>query len=73
MPWKQRRGYATVALRLLLPMAREVGLRRVQVTCDEDNEPSRRVIVANGGALERRYADNDGKAKLSFWIDLAAC
>jgi predicted acetyltransferase/N-acetylglutamate synthase-like GNAT family acetyltransferase len=71
VPWKRRRGYATEALRLLLPMAREVGLKRVQITCDVDNEPSRRVIEANGGALERSYQDDNGKAKLSFWIDLS--
>ena len=70
--WKRRRGYATAALRLLLPVAREVGLPRLQVTCDEDNEPSRRVIVANGGVLERSYPAENGKTKLSFWIDLLA-
>jgi len=72
VPWKRRRGYATAALRLLLPVAREVGLRRLQVTCDEDNEASRRVIVANGGVLERRYAAENGKPKLGFRIDLGA-
>ena len=43
-----------------------------RITCDEDNEPSRKVIVANGGAFERRYEDADGKAKLSFRVDLSA-
>jgi predicted acetyltransferase len=72
VPWKRRRGYATAALRLLLPVAREVGLKRLQLTCDDDNEPSRRVIVANGGVLERSYAADNAKTKLSFWIDLSA-
>jgi predicted acetyltransferase len=70
VPWKRRRGYATEALRLLLPVAREVGLRRLQITCDEDNEPSRRVIAAKGGVFERRYRAANGKTKLSFWISL---
>jgi predicted acetyltransferase len=43
------------------------------VTCDDDNEPSRRVIVANGGVLNGSYQAANGKTKLSFWIDLAAC
>jgi predicted acetyltransferase/GNAT superfamily N-acetyltransferase len=73
VPWKRRRGYATEALRLALPVVRDVGLTRVWITCDVDNEPSRRVIEANGGAFERQYEDADGKAKLSFWIDLSAC
>lgn len=71
VPWKRRRGYATQALRLMLPVAREVGLPRVCILCEADNEPSRKVILANGGVFERRYTD-DGKTKLSFWIDLLA-
>jgi predicted acetyltransferase len=71
VPWKRRRGYATEALRLILPVAREVGLRRLQITCDDDNEASRQVIVANGGILERSYPAENGKTKLAFWIDLA--
>jgi predicted acetyltransferase len=73
VPWKRRHGYATEALRLLLPVAREVGLRRVELVCDETNEPSQRVIKANGGVLGRRYRTAEGAAKLSFWIDLSPC
>lgn len=69
VPWKRRRGYATQALALALPLARDVGLTRINITCDENNEPSRRVIVANGGVPAGRFAA-DGKLKLSFWIDL---
>jgi predicted acetyltransferase len=71
VPWKRRRGYATRALALVLPVAREVGLPRINITCNEDNEPSRRVIVANGGLLAGRI-EGDATPKLSFWIDLAA-
>jgi predicted acetyltransferase len=71
VPWKRRRGYATRALALVLPVAREVGLPRVNITCNEDNEPSRRVIVANGGVPAGSF-ETDGMVKLSFWIDLAA-
>jgi predicted acetyltransferase len=71
VPWKRRRGYATRALALLLPVARDVGLKRAQLTCDDDNEPSRRVIVANGGVVEGSYLAPNGKTKLSFWIDLS--
>ncbi len=67
VPWKRRRGYATRALALILPVAREVGLGRVEVTCDDDNEPSRRVIEKNGGVLVGRRG-----AKLVFRIDLGS-
>jgi len=69
VPWKRRRGHATEALRLLLPVARDVGLRRLTVTCFDDNEASRRVILANGGVLvgSGAYA---GRIRLFFRIDL---
>jgi len=70
VPWKRRRGYATRALALILPVAREVGLRRLEITCDDDNEPSRRVILANGGILTGTHPLPDDKAKLVFCIDL---
>jgi len=69
VPWKRRRGYATRALALILPVAREVGLHRVEITCDDDNEASRRVILANGGVpAGTRPAGR--KTKLAFTIDL---
>jgi predicted acetyltransferase len=49
VPWKQRRGYATQALRLMLPIAAGYGLAWADLTCDADNIGSRRVIEANGG------------------------
>ena len=55
VPWKQRLGYATQALRLLLPDARAEGLRYVEITTDPDNRPSQRVIEANGGVLVEEF------------------
>ena len=71
VPWKRRRGYATRALGLILPVAREVGLCRVEITCDEDNEPSRRVIERNGGVFVGTRPVPGSPAKLVFHIDLA--
>ncbi|MBL8324802.1 MAG: GNAT family N-acetyltransferase [Rubrivivax sp.] len=51
VPWQQRQGHATRALALMLDVARELGLVEVEITTDPDNEPSQRVIVANGGRL----------------------
>ncbi len=55
VPSKQRQGYATLALRLLLPEARAEGLAFVEITTDPDNVASRRVIEANGGVLVERF------------------
>lgn len=55
VPWKRRRGYATRALKLLLPQLRAEALEYIEVTTDADNIASRRVIEANGGTLVERF------------------
>ncbi|HYM24484.1 MAG TPA: GNAT family N-acetyltransferase [Vicinamibacterales bacterium] len=49
VPWKRGRGYATQALRELLPDAKAEGLKYVELVTDHDNVVSQRVIEANGG------------------------
>ena len=74
VPWKRNRGYATLALKLILADARAEGLSYVEVTTDPDNEASRRVIMANGGTLVGRFAklpQYGGAPSLKFRIDLA--
>jgi predicted acetyltransferase len=51
VPWKRQRGYATQALRQLLPDAVELGMRYVELTVTPGNEASRKVIEGNGGEL----------------------
>jgi len=69
--WKSGRGYATEALRQLLPLAREVGLPFVTITCDTDNYASRRVIEKNGGVLVGERKDNFlDVMKLVFRVDV---
>lgn len=55
VPWKRRRGYATAALRAILPDMAAEGLRYVEIVTDPDNMPSRRVIEANGGVLVETF------------------
>lgn len=49
VPHARGRGYATKALRDILPLAPTVGLRYVDLTTDPDNHASQRVITVNGG------------------------
>jgi len=73
VPWKQRRGHATEALRLLLLDAKAEGLPHVELTTDPDNVASQRVIVANGGVLVERFiktAQYGNAPGLRFRIDL---
>lgn len=55
VPWKRRRGYATQAVKALLPEAKALGLSFVEITTDMDNVPSQRVVLAAGGVLVERF------------------
>jgi len=55
VPWKQRRGYATRALREVLKDARARGLRYVEITTAVENAASKRVIEANGGIFIEEF------------------
>ena len=60
-PSARRRGHAAKALADALPIARDLGISRVLLTCDENNAGSRATIEKNGGVYEdtrngkRRY------------------
>jgi predicted acetyltransferase len=73
VPWKRRRGYATVALREILREFAAEGLRYAEITTDADNMPSRRVIEANGGVLVEEFmrpASLGGTPGLRYRISL---
>jgi predicted acetyltransferase len=74
VPWKQRRGYATQALAQMLLHARDEGLEYVELTTDEDNVASQKVMNANGAIFVERFTktrSQGGAESLRFRIDLA--
>jgi predicted acetyltransferase len=73
VPWKRNRGYATLALALILPAARDEGLPYVEITTNPENVASQRVIVANSGVLVERFTSGQAYGngeKLRFRITL---
>ena len=73
VPWKRNRGYATAALRLFLPEARQEGLAFVELTTDRSNVASCRVIEACGGQLVETFvkpAQLGGSEGLRYRISL---
>jgi predicted acetyltransferase len=65
VPEHRRQGHATAMLAEALVLCRALGVTRALVTCDDTNVGSRRVIEANGGALEE-VADSTCR----YWISL---
>lgn len=68
-PSERRRGYAKAMLALCLEKCRESGLDKVLITCNTENEGSRRTILACGGVFDRVTSDN-GVALERYWITL---
>jgi predicted acetyltransferase len=62
-PSARRRGHGLAAFRAVLPEAAALNIDPALVTCDWDNEPSRRIIEAAGGVLENQIG-----VKLRFWV-----
>lgn len=71
--WKRRNGYASEALKQILPEAVALGMPFVELTTDLDNHVSQRVIQKNGGVLHEQFvkpsSQGGGKA-LRFRIYL---
>lgn len=73
VPEFRRRGHATTILRLALRIASEkLGIRRVLVTCDDDNIGSIKTIESGGGILENVVTGPDlVTPKRRYWIRVA--
>jgi len=70
-PSQRGKGYATLLLEMMLGEARQLGLSRVLLTCDDDNFASARVIEKNGGKLLNKVeSDESSKLLRRYWIDL---
>jgi predicted acetyltransferase len=68
-PSERKKGNGTKILKLALIFAKQLGLSRVLVTCDDDNLGSAKIIENNGGVLENTI-ENEGKLKRRYWIDI---
>ena len=70
-PSKRNQGYGKKILGLSLKKARNMGLKKILMTCDKTNIASKRIIELNGGKLEKERSQGKGKPKkLFYWIRL---
>ena len=71
--WKRNQGYASEALKQILPEAIKLSMPFVELTTDIDNLFSQKVIKNNGGVLHERFvkpAVHGGTDGLRFRIHL---
>ena len=67
-PSERRKGYATEMIRQVVGKAREIGIPKILITCDDSNAGSEKAIVNNGGVYEYSV-DVDGAKVKRYWID----
>ena len=67
LPSARGRGLGRRLLSALLEECREMGMNRVLLTVQKENLPSRKVILANGGVLEKK---NKKYLTVPYWIGL---
>ena len=71
-PSEQGNGYATEQIALALNFCRKLNIRKVLITCKQENIASARTIIKNGGVLENEIpsAQEEGVVFQRYWIDL---
>ncbi|MBE8989478.1 GNAT family N-acetyltransferase [Nostoc sp. LEGE 12450] len=70
-PLQRSKGYGTKILAMTLEKARNIGLSRVLLTCNQDNFASARIIQKNQGKLTSQgFLENSDKIISRYWIDL---
>jgi predicted acetyltransferase len=70
-PSERRKGYAKEMLKMALPFCRELGIKRVLITCIDGNIGSEKTILANGGVYEYTiHEPNENEDLKRFWIEL---
>ena len=66
---ERNKGYAKQMLKLALEKCKELKMKKVLITCDEDNIASEKVILSANAKFED-IRNVDGENKKRFWIEL---
>jgi predicted acetyltransferase len=70
-PTQRNRGYGKRVCVLMLEKAKLLGLKRVLITCDDDNQASVRIIENCGGVLEDKVVNEGHKVPTRrYWIEI---
>lgn len=70
-PTERRKGYGKKILELALPKSKELGIKKVLITCDDDNIGSAKIIEFNGGILQDKKKV-EGILIRRYWIIISS-
>lgn len=71
-PKYRKKGFGTLILKLGLQKAKQLGLKKILITCSPSNPASRKIIERNGGKFldVRRARTHFNTKEVRFWIHL---
>lgn len=70
-PSERGKGYGKKMLSMCLDICRKKGMKKVLLTCDSNNEISKKTIISNGGAYEgSTFQAEENKTVERYWIKL---
>ena len=67
-PLKRKKGYATKALDLAIKWYKKMPINKILITCYSDNKGSKKVILNNGGILEKTVTDKQNNKIINRYL-----
>lgn len=70
-PKQRQKGYATEIFRSGMKCCKDLGLKKILITCSDENTPSWKIIEKFHGTLENRIFDKDKVEFIRrYWLDI---
>ena len=69
-PSERKKGYAKIQLKLALEKTKKIGLKKVLITCDDNNIGSAKTIEACGGIYNDTLADAEANRIKRYFVEV---
>ena len=69
-PSERKKGYGKIQLKLALEKAKKIGLKKVLITCDDNNIGSAKTIEACGGIYNDTLADAEANRIKRYFVEV---
>ena len=70
-PLHRRKGYAKEMFKQGLEYCRHLGLKKILITCSDENEPSWKIIESFNAVLENKiYDEVDEEVIRRYWLEI---
>lgn len=69
-PSERKKGYGKIQLKLGLEKAKKIGLKKILITCDDNNIGSAKTIEACGGIYNNTLTDAEGNRIKRYFVEV---